>query len=329
MERRIKKIGILLIAILFFQLTVNASGLQISKSTNNYVVVDKSSNGDYTSIQQAIDDSESGTTIFVKNGEYFELIEINKKITLIGEDKENTIINPVSKKNKYAVLLSESETKIEGFTIKNRGPGIYASSLRIIVDSVAIENCNIVDTPVGITVWSSNNIINNCYFSGCTDEGIALIGSTYLKCENNRITNCTFYDNCDGIELQLSSENYIANCEFYENTHTGIDAIRESNNNNIITNCKIYRNQVHGIYFASSNDNQIINCEIYDNFADNIVFNKNSKNNLITDNNDFGNTNFLIEKITNIREKIIQNLINHISNLESSKFLERLKSVGF
>ena len=331
MERRIKKTGILIIAILFFQLTINASGLQISKSEDSYIIVDKTSNGDYTSIQQAIDDAKPGSTIFVKNGEYFELIEINKKINLVGENKENTIINPESKKNKYAVLVSESGTKIEGFTIKNRGPGIYTSSLRILVDSVIIEGCNIVDTPVGITVWSSGNIINNCYFSGCADEGIALIGSNYLKCENNRITNCTFYDNCDGIELQLSSGNFISDCEFYENTHTGIDAIRESNNNNVITNCKIFRNQVHGIYFASSNDNQIIDCEIYDNLADNIFFNKNSKNNLITqsNDNDDSNINFLIEKITKIREKIFQNLIEHLSSLKSSKFLEHLKSVGF
>ena len=325
MERRIKKIGILLIAILFFQLATTASANQISQSSKKYLIVDKSGNGDYISIQKAIDNAKSGSTIYIKNGEYTEVIKIEKKIILKGENKEETIINPTSKKNKYAVLVSASECVIESLTIKNRGPGLYTSAIRITADNNKIVNCNILDTPVGITVWSSNNIIDDCYFSGCKDEGIALIGSTHFKCDNNEIKNSIFYNNGDGIELQLSSGNTISDCEFYDNTHTGIDAIRELNNRNIISDCEIYNNEVHGIYFVNSNDNQIIDCEIYDNKIDNVVFNKNSNNNIVTR----STANRFSEKIQLIKQNLIRLLSEKLSILNSSEIIEKLNLIGF
>jgi len=324
MERRIKKLGMLLVALLFIQLAATASANKISQSSKNYLVVDKSGNGDYVKIQEAIDNAKTGSTVYVKNGEYAEVIEIDKKLTLIGESKEGTIINPLSKKNKYAIILSASGCTIETLTIKNRGPGIYTSAIRITADNNKIVDCDILDTPVGITVWSSNNIIDGCYFSGCEDEGIALIGGTHFKCDNNKIKNSVFFNNGDGIELQFSSGNIISDCKFYDNTHAGIDAIRESNNGNIISNCEIYDNGVYGIYFASSDDNQIIDCKIYANKIDNI-FNRNSNNNNVTT----SNFNRISERIQLIKQNMIRILSEKFSFLKSSGILEKLNSAGF
>lgn len=325
MERRIKKIGLLLIAILLLQLASTASANRISQSSKKYLVVDKSGNGDYLTIQDAIDEAVSGSTIYVKNGEYKEVIELKKKIKLLGEDKENTVINPISAKNKYAILLGASECTIENLTVKNGGPGVYTSAIRITADKNKIINCNISDTPVGIAIWSSNNIIDNCYFSGCEDEGIALIGSTSFRCDNNQIKNSIFYNNCDGIELQRSSRNTISYCEFYSNTHSGIDAIRDSNNENIISDCKIYDNAVHGVYFVSSNDNRITGCEIFDNKMEDVIFNKNSNNNIVT----ASNTNTIDEKIQMIKQNIVKLLSEKLPFLKSSGIIERLNSIGF
>ena len=305
---------------LFFQLATTASASRISQPSKTNLIVDKSGNGDYTSIKDAIDAATSGSTIYVKNGKYPEVITIDKKLTLTGESKEETIINPVSKKNKYAVLLSSSQSTIKGFTITNDGPGLYTSAIRITANRNNIIDCNIQDTPVGITVWSSYNVIDDCFFSGCEDEGIALIGSTNFKCDNNEITNCIFYDNCDGIELQLSSGNTISDCEFYDNTHSGIDAIRNSNDRNVISNCEIYNNKVHGVYFVSSDNNQIIDCEIYDNRMEDVVFNKNSNNNIVTTSSN---------GLSQILQNIIEILSEKYSFLDSSKIIEKLNSIGF
>lgn len=227
------------------------------------IIVDKNSDdADYKSIQEAIYGTSSGSTIYVKEGSYSEIIHVYKKINLIGENKEKTFINPESKKNAYAVKITAAGVKLSGFSISNDGPGLYTTGVKIIASQTTIEDCNVFDTPVGIAVWSSNNIISNCSFWGCEDEGIVFLGSFTSECNDNLVTNCDFYNNCDGIELQYSSNNVISYCKFYDNTHAGIDAIGSSNNNNVISNCDLYDNEVFGIYLSRSSGNQIKACSI-------------------------------------------------------------------
>jgi len=273
--------------------------------------VDKNGEDKFTTIQEAIDNATDGTTIFVKNGVYTELLNIKKKIKIIGEDKDKTIINPISGNNGYAIRLGAPEITIEKLSVTNGAPGLYTTGIQIAASKTEIRDCNIYDVPVGIAVWTSNNTIENCNFTGCNDEGIALIGTKYSNCDNNKITYCTFYDNCDGIELQYSSENNIEYCEFYENTHTGIDAIASSNNGNTIFNCKIYNNSVHGIYLSRSSDNQISNCQISDNVDGDIIMCKNSFDNEIE--NPSSNTNQ--ETYTTGENSYQKNMLNRILRL--------------
>jgi parallel beta-helix repeat protein len=306
--------------------------LTLNQKTSDYIEVDINGSGDYKSIQKAVYNAKSGSTIYIKNGEYSEIIEIKKQVTLIGEDKDKTLINPISEKNKYAVLLGVSGVKITGLSVQNRGSGIYASSVRITASNTEIQDCNFYDTPIGIVLWTSNNLIQECSFWGCTDEGIALIGSSYSKCENNRIIDCVFYDNCDGIELQYSSRNTISNCKFYDNTHTGIDAIASSNNENVISNCEIYNNQVHGIYMSGSHENQIVDCEVYDNHEDDIVFNEYSKDNTIiypAYNEEQKEEDTSISVKTMSIRTYLENLLDKISSLKSSRISEFLNSIRF
>jgi parallel beta-helix repeat protein len=285
MKERKRIVLILLLSIFILNLinTVNVLGEQIVLNNNNkeYIIVDITGNGDYKSIMDAIDNAQSDYTIFIKKGEYSEIINIKKQINLIGEDRENTLINTISTTNKYAINIGASGTKIQHLTIKNSGPGIYTSGIRITASNTEINNCKIFETPIGIAIWTSNNVIKNCIFEGCKDEGIALLGTSNSQCNNNKILNCIFQENCDGIELQYASKNTIENCEFYNNTHSGIDAICSQNNENIISNCKIINNNVHGIYFSSSSNNKIVDCTIANNKNGNIILLKNSENNEI------------------------------------------------
>jgi parallel beta-helix repeat protein len=226
------------------------------------IIVDKvSDDASYKSIQKAIDDALDGSTIFVKEGTYNEIVFIYKKINLIGENKEKTFICPESKKNGYAIAITAADVKISGFSVSNNGSGLYTTGIKIVVPNTTIEDCIVFDTPVGIAVWSSKNIISNCTFYDCNDEGIAFLGSSTSDCNNNMVTNCEFYDNCDGIELQYSSNNIISYCKFYDNIHAGIDAIGSSNNN-VISNCNLYDNDAFGIYLSRSSENQITQCMI-------------------------------------------------------------------
>lgn len=268
MERRKELTAVFLLLIfLFSAVTVHAeatyepenreeSTIQNDDSTYD-IIVDKNNEAHYQSIQGAINQAVPGSTIYVKIGTYSEIININKEIYLIGEDKDKTFITPVSGENSYAVRITANGVKLSGFGINNQGPGLYTTGIKISASQTTIDDCNIFYTPVGIAVWSSYNTISNSRFWGCTDEGIAFLGSSTVNCNYNIVTGCIFYENCDGIELQYSSNNQVLNCEFYDNTHAGIDAIGSSNNDNIISNCEIYDNKVFGIYLSRSSGNQI------------------------------------------------------------------------
>jgi len=285
MKRRLTTTALLLTIFIVTEITVatESQGEYVTLIDNqeHILIADKNGEGDYTIIQEAINNAPEGSTIYVKTGIYSEIINIKKKISLIGENKDKTIINPISEENKYAIRLGAPEITIRNLSITNGAPGLYTTGIHMSASQTEIHDCNIYDTPVGIAVWTSDNIINKCNFWGCKDEGIALIGSRHSRCNGNKITNCVFHDNCDGVELQYSSKNIITSCEFYENTHTGIDAIASSNDGNIISNCKIYNNDVHGIYLSSSSDNQIIDCSISNNKDGNIITSKDSYNNEI------------------------------------------------
>lgn len=254
-----------------FLLTMSLLAITIhqteSKTERNpaEIIVDKNSgNSKYKTIQKAIDDAKPDTIIYVKAGTYNETININKTITLKGEDK-TSIITQQSKINSYTIKIKAPNVKISGFRIQNKAPGLYTMGIKIIGPRTIVENCEIFDTPVGIAIWSSGNTIKNCQFKRCKDEGIALLGTTTSKCNKNQIINCQFYENCDGIELQYSQNNTISNCVFYNNTHAGIDAIASSNNNNIISYCTIKNNEAFGIYITRSSGNKIKQCSITQN----------------------------------------------------------------
>jgi parallel beta-helix repeat protein len=316
MKGRIRKTMTIASIIILMQTTfvflVQSETIQ-QTNDNSLIIVDKNGNGQYISIQEAIDNAASGSTIYIKNGEYPEIIQIKKTIWLIGEDKDSTLINPISEENRYAVYIGAPNIKIKNIGITNGAPGIYSQGIKISSKNTEIDNCKIFNTPVGIAVWTSENKIYNSTFYGCKDEGIALLGSSKNPVNNNIISNCIFYDNCDGIELQYSSYNQIINCKFYNNTHTGINAIVSNNNENIISNCEIFNNRVHGIYLSSSNDNKIIDSTLTNNIDGNIVMNKYSTDNEIIENPKIDENKRYISRFN----LVIQNLLEKINNIKN------------
>lgn len=99
-------------------------------------------------IQNAIWAVKDGGTVHVKPGIYKENIDICKNVELIGENKENTIIdgkqiNHCIKIHKNYGLNKSCNVTIEKFTIQNGGPGIYIESSGnnlVIKDSIITKN---------------------------------------------------------------------------------------------------------------------------------------------------------------------------------------------
>ena len=86
---------ILVVGIIPFVSGIVVGSFSIQTSDENILYVGGLSFGNYSSIQDAINDAFNGCTIFVYNDSspYYENVVIHKTINLIGEDIDTTIID--------------------------------------------------------------------------------------------------------------------------------------------------------------------------------------------------------------------------------------------
>jgi parallel beta-helix repeat protein len=214
----------------------------------------------YKSIQEAIYNAPRNATVTIEPGTYTEIITINKSITLQGDGPETTILAPTSERNSYAVKITAEGVTLTGLTVINNAEGLYSTGVKITKARTTITRCIFRDTPIGIAVWGSHTTISQCSFLNCSDEGIAILGSNTSTCDTTHITACVFSQNCDGIELQRSSDNLIEDCRFSDNTHAGIDMIESANTQNTISRCDFSGNQGFGLYCAGASQLLITHC---------------------------------------------------------------------
>ncbi|MFV5694789.1 pectate lyase [Flavobacterium sp. LB3P122] len=154
------------------------------------VIVAQDGSGDYTSIQEAINNSPAfpyrRVTITVKNGIYNEKVKIhewNPNISLIGQSKEKTIItygDYFSKINlgrnstfyTYTVLVEGADFVAQNLTIKNSSGQVgQAVALALNANSVLISNCIILGNQDTLYATGTNNkqYLKNCYIEGTVD----------------------------------------------------------------------------------------------------------------------------------------------------------------
>jgi len=169
-------------------------------SRGNRLNVGGSGPGNYTKIQDAVDNASNGDVVYVYSGLYNEQIFVNKSINLLGENKSTTIING-QEKGCIITLLADNNT-ITNFTIKNAGFN---------------GNEDIAD----IIVYSSSNQISETIITSDTENayGILLINSS-----SNIITMNTIHNNYhSGIQVRRGQENSITNNFLFNNSHGSLD----------------------------------------------------------------------------------------------------------
>lgn len=153
----------------------------LPKGTNGYIVVDKSGNGDYTTLTAAVAAAQNGDIIYVRAGEYDNEIVRGwgKDISIIGEDPLNTIIKNGS--NTYNTPPMEMSCgKLKNLTVyaydggspSSHPQGWTAYSIHIDNDglyenTLDIENCILKSDQnygVGIGLRKGTLRFNNCKF---------------------------------------------------------------------------------------------------------------------------------------------------------------------
>jgi len=114
---------------------------------------------DYPSIQSAINAAASGSIILVSDGIYYERLVVKKTLTLIGEDRETTIVD--GNGTGTVMTIKADNVVVNGFTMQNGGfSGIYLEQSE---DSMISGNMMILNGNFGVCLNSScnNTIVDN------------------------------------------------------------------------------------------------------------------------------------------------------------------------
>ena len=212
--------GIMLTLMLIGMLTL-AFNIQPVKSEPTTIIVPD----DYPTIQQAINNADEGDTIYVKAGTYYENVAVNKRVSLIGENKSTTIIDGGGTGTVVHVL--SSDVSISGFTIRN---GLTFPAVKMDESNSSNISNNIVDSSSwGIHLRSSNNntltknealnndrgiyIENSC--NNIVSENVAIYNKYGIRfigsSNNNTIEGNVLTDNEEGIHLNSNYNNIIDN----------------------------------------------------------------------------------------------------------------------
>ena len=181
------------ILVLFFCVFSNASfGTELKLDSDKKLIVAQDGSGDFKTIQAAIDAANTekeSVLIYIKKGIYREklvILSLKKRLKLVGEDKNNTIItyddysgkaNPNSKKNigtsdSYTLLVRADDVGIENLTIENswcekgQAVSLHVKGTRFSIKNARILGCQDTLLTDGDGTYQ---YYENCYIEGTTD----------------------------------------------------------------------------------------------------------------------------------------------------------------
>jgi parallel beta-helix repeat protein len=257
MKRKCLAVGIILLFV--GTCIIPAIAQTVEKPTvvldGHILYVGGSGPGNYTKIQDAIDNASDGDTVFVYEGIYNESIVIDKIVILTGEDKNLTVIN--SQDFNDTIRITALGVIISGFTIQH-SESYYPHN---------VVGINLISS---LFVTISDNIIKGNYWGiEISDSHQSTIVKNII-CENVEAISCVqsggifisennISDNTVGILIQLCYGCYIIKNFIYNNNYIGVYFITSQGiyveNNSIMFNsdgisivscsyCKVVSNQI-------------------------------------------------------------------------------------
>ena len=262
---RITIIGVmfLLVSTSFSVTSVAGEDPIATMSNGNTLYVGGTGPGNYSKIQDAINSAFHGDTVFVYNGTYYERIVINKRISLIGEDRDTTVIDG-SGVTDYIVYISANWVNISGFTIQRISLQGWCTSVEIRASYVTIKGNILRKNKQGIRLTSKNNKVFNNIISQNT-RGISFEGryqSVYENIISNNSVAISMLGSYTEIDSCVISMNQICDNEVgFEISNTKNTTISF---NNIINNNRNTRIKKENTFFLSLLKEEILNLPNYE-----------------------------------------------------------------
>jgi parallel beta-helix repeat protein len=278
--------------------------------------------GNYSKIQDAVDNASTGDIVFVYRGFYAENLCIRTSIHLIGEENTSTVIDGGGYGT--VVTISADNTILQGFTIQNAKNDVLSAGVEISTANDVLVTGNIIQGNAGLGLYArgpstsrttieKNTIQNNSYGIHLQDspqatisannisgngEGVYIIGSFESQLMNNIIVNRGI-----GLHFENSFGSRITGNWIVDNAN-GVYVFNSSEMtfeaNTIRWNrwygiwlkdcseCRLDGNRISenvdvGFFLESSYDTTVINNTLWNN--DNGIYLKDSSGNIIQNNN--------------------------------------------
>jgi len=191
--------------------------------------VDDDGPADFQTIQEAINNANSGDTIFVFNGTYSEHVVINKSISLFGQNQTTTIVDGMG--NGTVVTVIADNVTINDFTIRNSGEryvygepaiwcGIMVGGYEMPVNYTSISNNTLKDNYIGVFLYyalngtlRANNIENNTSGVWLISYGANVVNNTVSHNDRGLVTQGLVWSNVshnaiesnEGVGMHLDS----------------------------------------------------------------------------------------------------------------------------
>jgi len=220
MKKKWLAIGIILLFVATFLSPSTAQDVEKPSrptSRGNWLYVGGSGPGNYTKIQDAINASTDGDTVYVyeDSAPYYEIISINQSITLLGENRLTTIIDGTDLLESI-ITINAPYVNLHNLTLENAGrEGVMIHGCHATISQMTIRNSSGYSWVGAITV--------------CRDEQHPMYPVESILIQNNTITRTW-----TGIELEFCDRAMITKNVVLDNVH-GIELVG-SFHNDIINN---------------------------------------------------------------------------------------------
>ena len=215
------------------------------------ITVDDDQEGDYPTLQDAIDNADEGDTIFIYNGTYNNFTTIDKQVKIIGESENNVIFNH----SKGAFNIVANNVSIDKMSIINSTNNFPST---ILANNTSLDHIIFVSRSANLLTYGFNITISNSRFNNrVTIE--QSVGINIISCSGIENAQIRIVDSMQGVIennsnlpiFLLDSNNFNINCNNFTNESIMISNVLIRNSHGISMERNSYSHISIGVHIEN------------------------------------------------------------------------------